>query len=83
MVIKGLTEQETALLKMIGVTTPWRRDKVSKAVGRYLDGHTDTIKGAPALTEKLEEILEKAKPTPRQRLAQNLVRRIRYHNNQV
>ena len=43
-------------LRTILALTPWKRDKVSRSVGEYLDGITDNIKGAPTL----QGIIDKA-----------------------
>ena len=53
-----MTDKEKQALGKILLFTPWKRDRISRAVGEYLDGKTDTIKGAPTLQAIIDEALQ-------------------------
>jgi hypothetical protein len=52
--MKGLTPEETAALRLIFGLRPWGNDKVSRRVGRYLDGDARALVAAPELRERLD-----------------------------
>jgi len=53
-----MTDKEKLALRKILLLTPWKRDKVSRAVGEYLDGKTDTIKDMPTLQGIIDDALQ-------------------------
>lgn len=53
-----MTDKELQALRKILLFTPWKRDRVSKAVGEYLDGETDTIEGMPTVQGVIDEALQ-------------------------
>lgn len=55
---RQMTDKEIRALRTILILTPWKRDRVSKAVGEYLDGKTDFIKGMPTLQGIIDEALQ-------------------------
>ena len=56
-----MTDKQIQALGRILLFTPWKRDRVSKAVGEYLDGKTDTIKGMPTVQSVIDEALQTLK----------------------
>lgn len=61
-----MTDKEMLALRKILLFTPWKRDKVSRAVGEYLDGKTDTIKGMPTVQGVIDEALQALSEAGRQ-----------------
>lgn len=53
-----MNNKEIHALRTILLLTPWKRDRVSKEVGKYLDGKIDNIKGLPTLQAIIDEALE-------------------------
>ena len=55
----GLTQKETAVLQLVAALKPWQQNnKVSMNVADYLDGHTDEIPGAPAMTATINAVID-------------------------
>ncbi len=51
--MKGLTTEEESALRVIFSLTPWKRDKLSKSVGKYLDGDTTALDKTPILKARV------------------------------
>jgi len=59
-----MTDKEILALRKLLLLTPWKRDKVSRAVGEYLDGKTDAIKGMPTVQGIIDEALQTLSKAP-------------------
>lgn len=49
---------ETEALRTILRWGPWKRDKVSRAVGKYLDGDDRALDKAPTIKAQIDAALE-------------------------
>ena len=52
-----MTDKQIKALRVIFALTPWKKDRVSKAIGAYLDGNTDTLKGMPTTQAILDQAI--------------------------